>query len=354
MLQPGEWMLGLDPRLSIGMVNGPTEYEFTQIQSAGRLPNGGYFVAQLSNPPQIRLFDLEGTHVLSIGRAGEGPGELTGIAWADLRGDRIRVYDFWSARITYFDLRGDVVREIPLRTLAGMPVNRVSASPGFAAGDLLGRSNAMVQSDAPKGLARSATFLLRIAETGELVDSFPPQPNVDYLGTLERNIVLPLGRRTAALAHDSLLYVATGDAFEVHVYGPGGDLDAIYRREGDRRSVTPEHADALREQQLASARDENARRRVEQGFQDVPMPELLPSYSRQLLVDDEENLWIEQYVAPADTLRLWDVFATSGEYVASLAVPKAFELKTVAGSEAIGIWTGDYDVESVRVYGFKK
>ena len=112
-IPPGTWTLGSEPRLSIGVVTGEPEYQFTQIQGAGALPGGGYWVAQLNNPPQIRIFDAGGRHVRSIGRTGQGPGELRGIAWAHRLGaDTLRVYDWWASRFTYFSLDGVMLREM--------------------------------------------------------------------------------------------------------------------------------------------------------------------------------------------------------------------------------------------------
>ena len=354
-LAEGSWSLASEPRLSIGVVDGAPEYQFTQIQGVGRLPNGHIYVAQLSNPPQIRIFNAQGEHVRSIGRAGQGPGELAGIAWADLLGeDTIRVYDFWTSRITHFALTGEVLREIPVQTLGGLPAPSISPSPGFSHGHILARSNRMVQPDAPKGLGRSTSFLLRVAPTGELIDSFPPIPNVDYFGTPERDIVIPLGRRSGVLASDSLLFVATGDFYGVQAFGPGGGLRAIFRHTGERRPVAPEHVEILREEQLSRAASDDARRRVEQSFLEMPMPEELPAYSAAMLVDDSGNLWVERFLAPGDTVREWDVFSRSGEYVTVVSVPRSFEVKQVHGQEAIGIWTGDLDVETVRIYDLIK
>jgi hypothetical protein len=350
-LPPGSWSVASQPRLSIGVVDGPAEYQFTQIQAVRRLPHGGYMVAQLNNPPQVRLFDEQGGHVRSIGRAGQGPGELTGIVWADLPGqDTIRVYDFWASRITYFGLSGDVLEVIPIETLGGKAGRTVASSPGFSNGDFLVRSNYIVPRDATPGVRRSQTFLLRVAPTGELVDSFPTLRDADYVGTPERNIIIPLGRRSAALAVDSLLYVATGDAYEVEVYGPGGNLRHIFRRFGDRRPVSPEHVETLRDELLSQASDDNSRRRVEQTLADLPLPDRFPAYSRSMLGDAAGNLWVEHYLAPGDTARAWDVFDPEGQYVTAVTVPAEFELKQVIGEEAIGIWTDTLDVESVRIY----
>lgn len=346
---PGAWQLSGTPTLSIGVVEGDAEYQFTQITGLGRLPSGEYYVAQLNNPPQVRIFDQEGRHVRSIGREGQGPGELTGIAWATALADTIQVYDFWSSRILYYGIDGAVLREIAITTLGGLPGRSISPSPGFTDGDMLARSNYLVQPDAPKGVGRSTTFLLRVAPTGELVDSFPDMPDADYIGMADRNTVIPFGRRTAVLAHDTALYVATGDMFSVDVYGSGGTLRASYRHAGDRRPVSATLIDALKAEQLANSRDD-LRPRIERQFADSPIPELLPSYSRRMLIDSEGAVWVEHYLAPVDEERTWDVFDRRGAFAATISVPLQFMLRHVVGDEAIGVWTDNLDVQTVRMY----
>jgi hypothetical protein len=73
-----------------------------------------------------------------------------------------------------------------------------------------------------------------------------------------------------------------------------------------------------------------------------------------MLVDELGNLWIERFLAPGDTMREWDIFSASGEYITLVSVPSSFEVKQVIGEDAIGIWTGDLDVETVRVYDLAK
>lgn len=349
-LPPGSWTLAAQPRVSIGVTEGAPEYLLTQVQSLGFLGDGSIYVAQLRSPPQVRIYDASGTHVRSIGRDGSGPGELSGILWADVLGDTLRVYDFWAARMTYFGLDGSLLREVSVPTLGGRPAVEVVSSPGFAGGDILATANRFVPPDAAIGPGRSTTFALRIAPTGEVVDSFPPLPFVDYERTAERVAMIPFARVSGFLPHDSLLYVTTGDGFSVEVRGPGGTLRRVFRHDGARRAVTGDLIEALREERLAAARDDAQRQRVEQSLREVAFPDALPSYSRALFVDDRGDLWVERYVGPGDAEREWDVFDGTGAFVTTVAVPAAFELVAVQDSRALGTWTDEMDVETVRVY----
>lgn len=348
------WQLAAEPRLSIGVVEGEPEYQFTQITSVGRLPGGEIFIAQLNNPPQVRVFDEAGRHLRSIGRAGNGPGELSGIAWADLLGsDTIRVYDFWASRVTHFGLSGEVLREIQVQTLGGKTARQVSTSPGFSDGDILARSNLLVPPDAPKGNGRSSTFLLRVKPTGELVDSFPVTPYVDYYTAEDRNRIHPLGRMSAFLANGSSLYVATGTAYSIEVYARGR-LSAIYRHAGESRPLTDEVIDTYKTAAMAGAENDDQRAAWERSFVEMPWPESLPTYSRSLLIDDEGNLWAERYFVPGDADRRWDVFGPEGAFLAVVTVPSALRVRNVTRGLVLGVWKDDLDVESVRGYELQK
>jgi hypothetical protein len=64
------------PDLEIGVVDGDPAYSFTNVVGVRALPDGGFLVAE-GPARELRLFDGNGRHVRSIGRAGDGPGEFS-------------------------------------------------------------------------------------------------------------------------------------------------------------------------------------------------------------------------------------------------------------------------------------
>ena len=83
--------------LEIGRLNGPPEYTFGMISGTATAPNGEILVSD-GQQEVIRVFDIDGAFLRSIGRDGEGPGEFrmpcciafspTGLWWVRDGGNR--------------------------------------------------------------------------------------------------------------------------------------------------------------------------------------------------------------------------------------------------------------------------
>ena len=83
-----------------------TPDEFGRVSAAALGPDGTVFVADAAHS-EIRLFGVDGSHLRTFGRGGEGPGEfrsLYSIAWV---GDRLLTFDPPLGRIGEFSAEGE-------------------------------------------------------------------------------------------------------------------------------------------------------------------------------------------------------------------------------------------------------
>jgi len=104
---PPQW--GLTRVVSIGpksVQEQETPDEFGRVGAVALGPGGTVFVADAANS-EIRVFGLDGAHLRTFGRGGEGPGEfrsIYSIAWV---GDRLLTFDPRLGRIGEFSAEGE-------------------------------------------------------------------------------------------------------------------------------------------------------------------------------------------------------------------------------------------------------
>lgn len=108
--QVEEWRLAAKPKLEIGVAEGDERYQFINISSAWKKPNGD-LVALDAGRPSLVFFDRSGTYVREAGSRGKGPGEMQSLvlAWP-YRTDSIAVFDLQLRRVSVFDPVGEFAR----------------------------------------------------------------------------------------------------------------------------------------------------------------------------------------------------------------------------------------------------
>lgn len=90
---PPQWRL--TPVVSIGpksVQEQETPDEFGRVSAIALGPGGTVFVADAGNH-EIRVFGLDGEHLRTFGRGGEGPGEFASIYSVAWVGNRLLAYD---------------------------------------------------------------------------------------------------------------------------------------------------------------------------------------------------------------------------------------------------------------------
>ena len=109
------WQIGPEPTMSIGVLEGAEPYMLLHVTHAARLPDGRIVVAN-GGTSEVRVFDASGTHLLTWGGSGEGPGEFMGLYHAGpWPGDSIVAWFTSGRRISIFDSDGNYGRTVGLR-----------------------------------------------------------------------------------------------------------------------------------------------------------------------------------------------------------------------------------------------
>lgn len=345
-----QWQLSPEPMLHIGVVDGPEAEQFTRIIAAAWLSDDRIVGVNFSSPPEVRIFSPGGQHQVSMGGSGAGPGEFSAISLAArLPGDTLLVHDFWSARLTYFDPHGELLRTRSLAEIVGEPATRWGLGDIFEDGTLLVYENQLYPGAAP-GRRRAQRSLVRVAPTGELIDTVLVLPDAEYFAGGDGPTAVLHGLRSGWHLDGGRLYVAPGDEFRVDIHDTRGTLLRSLRRDYTRPPVAPQHVEAERERRLAQARTAADTTRIEQALRDLRVAEHFPAHGRRILVNSDGSVWLEHYALPEATSRRWTVFGPDGEYLSEVHVPQNFRIMDIRGDRVLGVWTNEFDVPALRVY----
>src|SRR5690606_8145107 len=118
----GEWQLGPEPLVEIGVLNGEAPYQLFRVADAARLRDGRIVVVN-GGTNELRVYGADGGHLATWGGEGEGPGEFllmqSLVRWP---GDSLPVWDRRTRRITLYSVEGDLGRTFPLPAIGSTDV----------------------------------------------------------------------------------------------------------------------------------------------------------------------------------------------------------------------------------------
>src|SRR3990172_4075137 len=109
-----QWTVSDTQIASIGTVDGPVDYQFTQIVGATRFEDSVIAVAD-AGTNSIRFFGADGKLTQTVGRTGNGPGEFRAMQSLRRSGaDSLVLLDRRLSRVTVFDRSGRVLKIVQL------------------------------------------------------------------------------------------------------------------------------------------------------------------------------------------------------------------------------------------------
>ncbi|MFP5356339.1 MAG: hypothetical protein ACLGIK_14520 [Gemmatimonadota bacterium] len=157
------------------------------------------------------------------------------------------------------------------------------------------------------------------------------------------------GKAVHIAVSSTRIFVGTADSFTVEVFDLQARPVGTIRWGAQARRFTEEDKAAYAGRAAWTLASAAQQQRMRDAVNAMQFPEFLPPYDR-FLVDDAERLWVQQANAPTHRRRLWWGFDAAGAMVAMLDVPREFLLLQLSATEALGTWTDDDGVESVRSF----
>lgn len=102
---PGNWTLGAEPTLHIGVLEGDEAYQLHDVRDALRLPDGRIVVAN-QGTREVRTYAADGQFLGASGEDGDGPGQWRAISNVHpVQGDTLLVVDHRLGRHGLIDAR---------------------------------------------------------------------------------------------------------------------------------------------------------------------------------------------------------------------------------------------------------
>lgn len=370
------WLLSAEPTFQVGGDATNPVYDLGQVTGATRLRDGSVAVANAATS-EIRFYNPDGTHRLTSGRSGAGPGEFQMIVgmWRS-PADSLVVLDIAIQRLTVLSPEGQYSHSFSLGGMGGamMPGADGSVSMAIPAGmfddgSLIGMANTFRIGEAREGSFRDPLPLVRYGADGAIRDTVATVPGIEmemmtmsFSGqSFSSPTPVSLGKQTVVVARDSRLFVATNEAWEVQERQADGALRRMIRLQTPVRALSAdliaahraEQLELINNQPMMSQAPQEIRDQITERINSAPYPATIP-FVANMLVDDAGYLWVQEVPLPGDLRQRWGVFDREGRLQAWLRMPERFRPTSVGTDWVVGIWQDDDDVEHVRVYGLTR
>jgi hypothetical protein len=358
---PGDsWTL--NEALRIGSAEGEPEYQFGMLLAAGSIgiASDGRIVVFDAQGQHIKVFTPDGQYERTIGRAGNGPGEIGPGQQSQMLiapGDTVFLSDMANQRVSLFLLDGTFVRSFPLSLAAGIPIRWENTEDG--------RILAQVRpfpgpTPAPDSMD-AITVRLLDGTVGDTLMQVPSGKTFSMTGGLpEWNFFVPEPLWT--LWGTKILY-AVNDNYHIGVYNQG-TLERVIEKPFTLDPVTDADQQPMKASLKKLLATQGAPPQLISQLVDTRM-HFAPNYPvfAQMLAGPFGTILV-QSVVPISKLsdeerenfdflsgsmgsREWDVFDDQGRYLGQVTMPLRFQPVKFVGDEIYGIQRDELDVQYV-------
>ncbi|HUE97046.1 MAG TPA: hypothetical protein VMN39_10320 [Longimicrobiaceae bacterium] len=364
LLGEGSWSVSAEPLLQIGVADGDERQDLHRVAGAIVLSDGRVVVANLP-APMVRWYGADGAFLVGAGRPGGGPGEFgpgegawIHSLWA-LEGDSVGTWEHSSRRLQVFGPEGSFVRAVVLDLPPDMPPSTYPQIAGLSGAGFVAFLDPGAEMGALGEPMRDDWIYLRYRPDGSYAGRLASLPGPEMF-TMEVEFPTrpepfrtrgrpPFAKVPSTWVQAGRFYYGSGDRYEIAVYGLDGALVELVRKAVPNRPVTPamREADQERRRAAASTRTEPKTRPA---GDELPYPDSLPAF-RQLRLDREGWLWVQDYGLPGEMLSSWSVFDPAGRWVTDLQLPTRWRILDIGPDYILALMRDEMDVESVHKFG---
>jgi hypothetical protein len=293
----------------------------------------------LADGSQVFLLSADGHFVRQFTRAGDGPGEFRGVQTLGIADDGSLVPgDFLTGRIAQLTLAGKVVRSINhLEPYGKMETEPVTLLPD---GHVLvvpwqwrpNRGSVALLHRVP--FDRDPVTLLVYDSTGRIVDSLGSWPGLERGKTVR--FPVPFARSVAYAGRGAFTVVGVTDSLDLSLFHGTSLKLRLIERAKPRQATPHDRAEWDSVVRRTWGDDGAAIVNAEAGS---PTPPSLPMIGG-LVVDDQHNIWVGDYVTPRTANRRWRIFSPIGALIGTIDLPVFDEAFMPSRSELLDVASG--------------
>jgi hypothetical protein len=346
------------PLVSIGVVDGPPEYQLFRVSDAKRLSDGAIAVTN-GGTRELRIYEPDGTHRATAGGEGRGPSEFGyPIAMVILPGDTIQVQDRMDR--VYFTSDGDFLRRETADRRAF--VDLTQAAGGVSEGgqwmaDGTYFAPIYAREDRPPVAGppfRPSMTMVRVSADFASFDSLG-----QFGGILQQYVevgrerplptVPPFATNTsrALASSDGTIVLGDNATPQVERFHPDGTR-SIVRWSAEPEPIAGAEVEAWKDRQRSASWAQNRLPELERAWVGMEIPTNKPFYGRAM-VGSDGTLWLgpNDNLGPTTTLT---VFSRDGRYEGRVQMPGGFVVYDSGPAWVLGVSRDENEVEFVRMF----
>ena len=331
-----------EPLIVIGQTEGDLQYLLSRVVGALQLPNGNIVIANGATN-ELRLYDSTGIWMASLGRTGQGPGEYEYLrAIGRCHPGGFVGFDLHWQMNTY---GGDATfkEKTPLRAPDGMsPYNLACDDQGHVL--ILGWGRESLQGPII-GFFATRDRLVLSNGTGAVMANFGERLVSERIGTERGSRPHPAGRATVFALHDGVVYVGSGERFELELFDLNGQLHTLLRGPPIPLQMTDSLKSAYSDwavSRIPADRQPAVRSEIAQW----QWPETFPAFT-SVVIDDGGVAWVRAFNFDSRKPEVWSLFDPRRGYLGDLALQEGQSLLQAGRHHLLVLQRDSLDVESV-------
>lgn len=352
------WTIEREPALEIGVIEGDRAYEFEHIWDATRLPGGRIAISDSGNN-EIRVFDAEGSHLMTLGGQGGGPGEFEDIpviAVADP--DTLVAWDGYHRRFSVFGPHGNLLDEVSLRE--ALDDRGIVGALRVLRWDIRADRTLLTwetdREDAGGSLLETVVEPLLFVDNGETVRSLGRfRGHRLHPMVAGREFSHPWGPRVYASLgwHQFPIAVAHGNEARIELFDRDGEARRVVEVPMRNPPLSAEAVEKQVGEWIEQGYDPND---LDEALEALGVPDRLPAVG-DLRWDSEGNLWIGRRSEDWRVVREYEVIDPEGHWLGSVEMPDiqwAEHIHEIGDEYILVTGTDEFDVQYLRKYRIGK